>query len=366
MTDQSRIGEIIRESRKAKGLTLEQLARKVRISVASLHRVETGSSSPSLVLLPRLARAVDRPIVTLFRKSSEDVIHLKSEESEFMDTANLSFRIISPYGLMHPEVLMWHVKNKAGDTLYSSRQDGHEWAYILRGKMVLEHNDRIYGLNKGDTALCNQRKPYSVNFLEDSEYILAVKREKKNDVRRKAKKTVKGPNRIGDIIRAERQARGLTIAKLAKEIGIGAATLHRIETGSSSPSLDMLLRVAKKVDRPITTFFRKADKDFDFRENDEIELIETKNFSFKVIAPYGLIHPKIVIWHVQAKVGTDFEAQQDQGYDWAYMLKGKLIVDYGNKVYALNSGDMFFCDGRKPHVVKTIGDSEYIYACKKL
>jgi transcriptional regulator with XRE-family HTH domain len=231
--------------------------------------------------------------------------------------------------------------------------------------MILEYDDRIYGINKGDTAFCNQRKPYSIRFLDDSEYIFAIRKEKKRGAKKQAKKTVEGNGSVGEIIRADRQARGLSVAELAKRIGIGAATLHRIETGSSSPSLDLLLRVAKKVDRPIVSFFRKADSGFDFRENDEIELIETKNFSFKVIAPYGLIHPKVVIWHVRAKAGADYDAQQEQGYDWAYMLQGKLTVDYGSKIYALNDGDVFFCDGRKPHIVHTVDDSEYIYACKK-
>ncbi len=53
------IGKRIRKYRKAKGLSQEQLAEKVDISVTHMSHIETGNTKLSLPVFVRLAKALD-------------------------------------------------------------------------------------------------------------------------------------------------------------------------------------------------------------------------------------------------------------------------------------------------------------------
>lgn len=58
--------------------------------------------------------------------------------------------------------------------------------------------------------------------------------------------TVQGRHRreLGAAIRKERTRRGISTRKFAAMVGVSASYLHDVETGSSSPTVDMLVRIA--------------------------------------------------------------------------------------------------------------------------
>lgn len=60
-----KINQIIRERRLAKGLTQEQIANQLGISVPAVNKWEKGTSYPDIVLLPALARLLETDLNTL-------------------------------------------------------------------------------------------------------------------------------------------------------------------------------------------------------------------------------------------------------------------------------------------------------------
>jgi transcriptional regulator with XRE-family HTH domain len=74
------LGERIRELRKAKGLTQEQLAELVGVEPRHISRVEGGYSSPSIERLARIAEILEVPIKELF-----DYMHLNDSEDRLKD-----------------------------------------------------------------------------------------------------------------------------------------------------------------------------------------------------------------------------------------------------------------------------------------
>lgn len=74
------LGERIRELRKAKGLTQEQLAELVGVEPRHISRVEGGYSSPSIERLARIAEILEVPIKELF-----DYKHLNDSEDRLKD-----------------------------------------------------------------------------------------------------------------------------------------------------------------------------------------------------------------------------------------------------------------------------------------
>ena len=62
------IGRNIRELRKARNLTLKQMARRTKLSVSLLSQIERAESSASVSSLFKVATALDVPITELFGK----------------------------------------------------------------------------------------------------------------------------------------------------------------------------------------------------------------------------------------------------------------------------------------------------------
>jgi len=65
------VGKRVRSLRKRMGLTLQELAKRAEISVASLSEIETGRYAPRLDTIIRLAHALDVPLDALISKPDE-------------------------------------------------------------------------------------------------------------------------------------------------------------------------------------------------------------------------------------------------------------------------------------------------------
>jgi transcriptional regulator with XRE-family HTH domain len=60
-----RLGQTIRRLRQAKGLTQEQLARKIKTTRPFVTMVEAGARTPRLAILQRIAKALGVPVAEL-------------------------------------------------------------------------------------------------------------------------------------------------------------------------------------------------------------------------------------------------------------------------------------------------------------
>jgi len=74
------LGERIREFRKAKGYTQEQLAELVGVEPRHISRIEGGYNSPSIERLAKISGALEVPIKELF-----DYMHLNDSEDRLKD-----------------------------------------------------------------------------------------------------------------------------------------------------------------------------------------------------------------------------------------------------------------------------------------
>lgn len=74
------LGERIRELRKSKGFTQEQLAELVGVEPRHISRVEGGYSSPSIERLAKISEVLGVPIKELF-----DFMHLNDSGSRLQD-----------------------------------------------------------------------------------------------------------------------------------------------------------------------------------------------------------------------------------------------------------------------------------------
>ncbi len=73
---QNKFGARVKELRKSKKYTQEQLAEKLNIGVRSLGKIETGNSFPSMATLEKIIEVFDIPAVELF-----DFEHLQTSQN---------------------------------------------------------------------------------------------------------------------------------------------------------------------------------------------------------------------------------------------------------------------------------------------
>ena len=63
-TTPASIGRLIRDARKQRGLTQQQLAAELNTSQSAVHRIEAGNQNLSLEMINRIADALDSPLIT--------------------------------------------------------------------------------------------------------------------------------------------------------------------------------------------------------------------------------------------------------------------------------------------------------------
>ena len=100
-----RIAQRLRDLRAAGGLTLEALAERSGVSRSMISLIERGESSPTAVLLERLATALNVPLASLFETpgpSPEPVVR-RADQPRWRDPASgYVRRNVSPGGFASP------------------------------------------------------------------------------------------------------------------------------------------------------------------------------------------------------------------------------------------------------------------------
>ena len=154
---------------------------------------------------------------------------------------------------------------------------------------------------------------------------------------------------VGPRLRTLRQQRGTTLAELAEETGISVSTLSRLEAGQRRPTLELLLPLARAhqvpldelVDAPPTGDPRVQLRSFE--RNGATYLPLTRR-------PGGLQAYKIVFPpHFPGREPTPEDQRVHEGYDWIYVLQGRLRLVLGEHDFVLESGEVAEFDTRTPH-----------------
>jgi len=165
---------------------------------------------------------------------------------------------------------------------------------------------------------------------------------------------------LGEKIRAERKALGLSIREFARLVGTSNATLQRIETNAKSPSIALLQEISEVCRKPIDAFIHQAPKGFVRFDREKQKRVITKLSEIRIICPYGVISRDIVVNYFSGKLGAQVEPHQDEGYEWVFVFSGSCIVEYDGVEHTFEGGDAFFYDARKTHSYKLLSDFESI------
>ena len=157
--------------------------------------------------------------------------------------------------------------------------------------------------------------------------------------------------RVGPRLRQLRLERGATLADLAAETGISSSTLSRLESGQRRPTLELLLPLAR-AHRVALDDLVDAPDTGDPRVRLRPVVRHGRTFLPLTRRPGGLQAFKMV---VPAEPGVRPQLQTHEGYEWLYVLSGRLLVLLGAQEFLLQPGEVVEFDTRTPHWVGNPG-----------
>jgi transcriptional regulator with XRE-family HTH domain len=149
------LGERIRMERVGRRLSLEQVAARAEVSRSMLSAVERGTKVPTLLVLDRIATALDTSIARLLSEErSARVVVLRQDDQDLaLDPAGWERRILSP---VLPGVEFEFMRTMIGPGVDAGAFSPHapgsrEYVAIESGALLLTIDGMPYKLHAGDS-----------------------------------------------------------------------------------------------------------------------------------------------------------------------------------------------------------------------
>lgn len=151
---------------------------------------------------------------------------------------------------------------------------------------------------------------------------------------------------VGPRLRALRRARAITLAELAAETGLTASTLSRLETGRLRPTLEQLLPLARAHGVPLDDLVAAPPTG-----DPRIHLRPVRRSGLTVIPltrrPGGIQAYKVIYPPAGREPSTALRTHD--GYEWFYVLDGRVRFRLDDREYELGPGEAAEFDTGLPH-----------------
>jgi transcriptional regulator with XRE-family HTH domain len=156
---------------------------------------------------------------------------------------------------------------------------------------------------------------------------------------------------VGPRLRQLRLEREATLGDLAQETGISMSTLSRLESGQRKPTLELLLPLARAHQVALDELV-DAPETGDPRIRSKPMVRHGRTFISLTRRPGGLQTFKMVL-PVNDEPSPTLKTHD--GYEWLYVLSGKVRLILGNRDLTLGPGEVVEFDTRTPHWVGNPG-----------
>jgi transcriptional regulator with XRE-family HTH domain len=149
------LGERIRQERKRRSFSLEQLSRAARVSISMLSAVERGEKIPSVLVLDQIATGLKTSIARLLadEQVGREILLRREEQNVAADPAGWERRVLSP---VLPNVEFEFMRTTIGPSVNAGAFLPHnpgsrEYVAIERGTLKLTLDGEVFLLRKGDS-----------------------------------------------------------------------------------------------------------------------------------------------------------------------------------------------------------------------
>ncbi|MEQ3549186.1 XRE family transcriptional regulator [Pseudonocardia nematodicida] len=149
---------------------------------------------------------------------------------------------------------------------------------------------------------------------------------------------------VGPRLAGLRNQRGMTLAELSGATGISVSTLSRLESGGRRPTLELLLPIAQAHQVPLDELVAAPAVG-----DPRVRLKARTSHGMTVVPlterPGGLQAFKMLIPYR----GADPSPKAHEGYEWLYVLDGRLRLVLAEHDVVLTAGEAAEFDTHVPH-----------------
>lgn len=176
------ISNRIKQIRREKNITVQELADRVSVSKGLISQVENNRTVPSLLVLINIIRALEVDLNQFFKDISANnaqppVIIKRKEEYE-------SFEKEQALGFLYQRIFTKTIKSATVDIVLlelepnASRPmvvtEAFEYKYILSGKVDYIFENQKYTLSEGDSMLFDGRLPHTPKNTSKQKAIMLI------------------------------------------------------------------------------------------------------------------------------------------------------------------------------------------------
>jgi XRE family transcriptional regulator, regulator of sulfur utilization len=159
-----RVAENLRQRRKARGMSLDDLARASGVSRAALSQIETCKSNPTVSVLWKVAVGLGVPFAELIGAPRSGAMLLRRNDAQVLRSSDgkLESRPLAPAGAS-PLVELYELRLGARST-HSSEAHApgtHELLVVLSGQLKMHVDGETYELAAGDSVAFAADRPHA-------------------------------------------------------------------------------------------------------------------------------------------------------------------------------------------------------------
>jgi transcriptional regulator with XRE-family HTH domain len=167
-----RVAENLRQRRKSRGMSLDDLARSSGVSRAALSQIETCKSNPTVGVLWKIAVGLGVPIAELIGAPRSGVVVLRRGDAQVLRSSDGKFesRPLTPAGAS-PFVELYELRLSARSMHASDAHSPgtHEVLVVLSGVCRMHVADETHELSAGDAVAFPADRPHSYENPAGSE-----------------------------------------------------------------------------------------------------------------------------------------------------------------------------------------------------
>lgn len=158
-----RVADNLRQRRKARGMSLDDLARASGVSRAALSQIETCKSNPTVGVLWKIAVGLGVPFAELVGAPRPGTRVLRRADAQVLRSVDgkLESRPLAPAGAS-PVVELYELRlaARASHTSDAHASGTHELLVVLSGTLRLRVGDEVQELSAGDCVSFAADKPH--------------------------------------------------------------------------------------------------------------------------------------------------------------------------------------------------------------
>jgi transcriptional regulator with XRE-family HTH domain len=157
---------------------------------------------------------------------------------------------------------------------------------------------------------------------------------------------------IGLRIRELRQARRMTLQALAATTNLSASMLSLVERGRASPSIGSLVVIASALGVTMSDLIvcePLSDEKLVVRAADQRAVETAQHVVRRLLREDPARGVSIAINEYEPQTGNAESPVTHDGFEYGYILEGKLTVEVDGVSYQLEGGDLIAYSSRRPH-----------------